>query len=148
MRGVNLVIAIGTLGADPELRDAGGSPVCTCSIAVNESWTDKATGERKESTEWIRLVFWRRLAEIASEYLSKGSRVYIEGKMKTRKWQDQSGQDRYMTEVLVNNMQMLGDKTASSQGTSAPPTSPQFDQRPGTDNPPRNHDFPDDEIPF
>jgi single-strand DNA-binding protein len=116
MRALNKVQLIGNLGADPEIRyTAAGDAVATLRIATTEAWTDKGTGERKEQTEWHRCVLWRRLAEIAGEYLSKGARVYIEGKLQTRKWQDQSGQDRYTTEVQVRDLIML-DGRGDGQG--------------------------------
>src|SRR5690554_2627828 len=107
-RGVNKVILIGNLGADPESRvmPSGGS-VTNLSIATSESWTDRNTNQRQERTEWHRVVLFNRLAEVAAQYLRKGSKVYIEGSIRTRKWQDQSGQDRYSTEIVANNMQML-----------------------------------------
>jgi len=114
-RGVNKVILVGNLGADPETRyTASGSAVTNIRIATSESWKDKQTGENQERTEWHRVVFFSRLAEIAGEYLRKGSQVYIEGALRTRKWQDQSGQDRYSTEVVANEMQMLGSRGGDS----------------------------------
>jgi len=108
MRALNKVQLIGNLGADPDVRyTQGGDTVATLSIATSESWTDKQTGEAQERTEWHRCVLWRRLAEIASEYLRKGARVFVEGKLQTRKWQDQSGQDRYTTEIQVRDLIML-----------------------------------------
>jgi len=108
-RGVNKVILIGTLGADPEVKYMpNGNAVCNISIATNESWKDKQTGQMQERTEWHRVVAFQRLAEIIGEYLRKGSQVYIEGKLQTRKWQAQDGQDRYTTEIRADNMQMLG----------------------------------------
>ena len=105
--GVNKVILIGNLGADPELKyTPSGVPVVNFSLATSESWTDKS-GERQERTEWHRIVLWRKLAEIAGQYLRKGSKLYVEGKLQTRSWDDQSGQKRYTTEVVVNDMQML-----------------------------------------
>jgi single-strand DNA-binding protein len=102
-RGVNKVILIGNLGTDPEVRYMpNGQAVANLSIATSESWKDKDTGEQKEMTEWHRVVMYRRLAEIAGEYLRKGSKVYIEGKIRTRKWSDQSGQDRYTTEIICD----------------------------------------------
>lgn len=99
-RGVNTVILIGNVGQDPEIRHIpGGDMVCTLSVATSEQWQDKQTGETCEATEWHRCILWRRLAEIASEYVKKGSQIYIDGKLKTRKWQDKSGQDRYVTEI-------------------------------------------------
>lgn len=107
-RGINKVILIGNLGQDPELRYMPqGGAVANFTIATSESWTDKATNEKKEQTEWHRIVIYQRLAEIAGEYLRKGSKVYIEGKLKTRKWQDKDGSDRYTTEIVANELQML-----------------------------------------
>src|SRR5262245_45474044 len=107
-RGVNKAILIGNLGRDPETRyTQGGSAVARFSIATSESWRDKQTGEQQERTEWHNVVCFARLAEIAGEYLKKGSKVYIEGRIQTRKWQDQNGQDRYTTEIIANEMQML-----------------------------------------
>ncbi|CAG9409820.1 single-stranded DNA-binding protein [Providencia alcalifaciens] len=123
-RGVNKVILIGNLGQDPEIRYMpNGGAVANLTLATSESWRDKQTGEMKEKTEWHRVVIFGKLAEIAGEYLKKGSQVYIEGSLQTRKWQDQSGQDRYSTEVVVNiggSMQMLGGRggDAPSQGQS------------------------------
>jgi len=114
-RGVNKVILVGNLGADPETRyTASGSAITNIRIATSESWRDKQTGENQERTEWHRVVFFNRLAEIAGEYLRKGSQVYLEGSLRTRKWQDQSGQDRYSTEVVANEMQMLGSRGSDS----------------------------------
>ncbi|EET1833312.1 single-stranded DNA-binding protein SSB1 [Escherichia coli] len=119
-RGVNKVILVGNLGQDPEVRYMpNGGAVANITLATSESWRDKATGEMKEQTEWHRVVLFGKLAEVASEYLRKGSQVYIEGQLRTRKWTDQSGQDRYTTEVVVNvggTMQMLGGR----QGGGAP----------------------------
>lgn len=108
-RGVNKVILIGNLGNDPEVKaTAGGNPVTNIRIATTESWRDKSTGEQKEHTEWHRIVFFGRLAEIVRDYLKKGRQVYIEGRLRTRKWQDNDGKDRYMTEIVADEMQMLG----------------------------------------
>jgi len=116
-RGVNKVILVGNLGADPETRyTASGSAITNIRIATSESWKDKQTGENQERTEWHRVTFFNRLAEIAGEYLRKGSQVYIEGSLRTRKWQDQSGQDRYTTEVVASEMQMLGGRGGSGGG--------------------------------
>ena len=105
-RGVNKVILIGNLGSDPEVKyTPDGVPVANFSLATSESWNDRNTGEHQERTEWHRLVLWRKLAEIAGQYLKKGARIYVEGKLQTRSWEDQSGQKRYMTEVVVNDMQ-------------------------------------------
>jgi single-strand DNA-binding protein len=109
MASVNKVILVGNLGADPEMRaTAGGDPVCNLRLATSEQWKDKATGESKETTEWHRVVLFRRLAEVAGQFLHKGSAVYIEGRLKTRKWQDKDGQDRYTTEVEATELKMLG----------------------------------------
>lgn len=111
MAGVNRVIIIGHLGNDPEIRTMpNGEQVANITVATSESWKDKNTGERKETVEWHRIVLYRRLAEIAGQYLTKGSQVYIEGRLKTRKWQDSNGQDRYTTEIQGDNLQMLGGR--------------------------------------
>lgn len=110
-RGVNKVIIVGNLGQDPEVRyTPSGSAVANVSIATTEQWKDKQTGETNEKTEWHRVVFFNRLAEIVAEYLKKGRQIYIEGRLQTRKWQDQSGNDRYTTEIVANEMQMLGGR--------------------------------------
>lgn len=145
-RGVNKVILIGNLGQDPEVKYMpNGGAVTNVTVATSETWKDKNTGEQKENTEWHRVVFFRRLAEIAGEYLKKGSKVYIEGKLQTRKWQDQQGNDRYTTEIIANEMQMLDSRggggggfnqsSGQSSGASAPPQSAGM------------ADF-DDDIPF
>lgn len=111
MAGVNKVIIVGHLGNDPEIRTMpNGDAVANISVATSESWTDKNTGEKKTQTEWHHIVLYRRLAEIAGQYLHKGSQVYIEGRLKTRKWQDNNGQDRYTTEIQGDNLQMLGGR--------------------------------------
>lgn len=111
MASVNKVILIGNLGADPDVRfSAGGDAICNLRIATSESWKDKVTGERREATEWHRVVLYRRLAEIAREYLKKGSQVYIEGRIRTRKWQDRDGQDRYSTDIEADELTMLSSK--------------------------------------
>lgn len=157
-RGINKVILVGNLGQDPETRYMpSGAAVTNFTVATNESWKDKQTGEQKERTEWHRVAMFNRLAEIAAEYLRKGSQVYIEGKLRTRKWQDKDGQDRYTTEIIADEMQMLGGRGGAGggsfgggsggpggghggghgggQGGGMPPQSdPGFD--------------PDDEIPF
>ena len=113
-KGVNRVTIIGNLGQDPEVKQMpSGGAVCNITVATSESWNDKSTGEKQERTEWHRIVFYRKLAEIAGEYLRKGSQVYVEGKLQTRKWQDQSGADRYTTEIVANEMQMLGGRTSA-----------------------------------
>ncbi len=114
-RGINKVILIGNLGKDPEVRYmANGGAVCNVTLATSESWKDKQTGEQKDKTEWHNIVFYRRLAEIAGEYLRKGSQIYVEGKLQTRKWQDKNGNDRYTTEIIANEMQMLGGRGGGS----------------------------------
>ena len=123
-RGVNKVILVGNLGNDPEVRYANnGAAIANLSIATSESWKDKNTGEQQEKTEWHRVVMFNRLGEIAGEYLRKGSKVYIEGKLQTRKWQDQSGADRYSTEIVASEMQML-DSRGDNMGHCLLYTSP------------------------
>lgn len=113
-RGINKVILIGNLGADPETRHtAGGSAVTNLSLATSESWRDKQSGDMQEKTEWHRVVMFSKLAEIAGEYLRKGSKVYVEGRLQTRKWQDRDGNDRWSTEVVANEMQMLDSRGGS-----------------------------------
>lgn len=116
-RGVNKVIIIGNLGADPEVRYMpSGSAVANISVATSEGWKDKQTGEMQERTEWHKVVLFNRLGEIAGQYLKKGSKVYIEGSLRTNKWQDQNGVDRYTTEIVANNMQMLDGRGATGVG--------------------------------
>lgn len=154
-RGVNKVILVGNLGADPETRyTAGGSAITTIRIATTESWRDKQTGENQERTEWHRVKFFGRLAEIAGEYLRKGRQVYIEGSLRTDKWQDQSGQDRYTTEVIANEMQMLGGRGDAEAGPSAPggfrdsqPSGPKRATA-GAASQEAEDTFTDDDIPF
>ncbi|MFT5090579.1 MAG: single-strand DNA-binding protein, partial [Planctomycetota bacterium] len=118
-RGVNKVILIGNLGGDPEVRfTPDGTAVANFSLATSESWKDRS-GERQERTEWHRLVLWRQLAEIAKNYLRKGSKIYVEGKLQTRSWDDQSGQKRYTTEVVVNEMEMLDSREGGGGGGGA-----------------------------
>lgn len=120
-RGINKVIIVGNLGNDPEVRYANnGAAIANLSVATSESWKDKNTGEMQEKTEWHRIVMFNRLGEIAGEYLRKGSKVYIEGKLQTRKWQDQSGQDRYTTEIVANEMQMLDSRGDNAGGGYQP----------------------------
>ncbi len=117
MAGVNKVIIVGNLGADPEMRTMpNGDAVANISVATSETWNDKTTGERREVTEWHRIVFFRRNAEIVGQYLKKGSKVYVEGKLKTRKWQDQNGQDRYTTEIQGDLLQMLDSRQGGDFG--------------------------------
>lgn len=157
-RGVNKVILIGNLGRDPEVKYMpSGDAITNISIATSESWKDKNTGDPVERTEWHRVVFFRRLAEIAGEYLKKGSKVYIEGRLQTRKWQGQDGQDRYTTEIVANEMQMLdsrgaagSDSTSYNQGASVPQPSDSAPQ-PSANVPqsaPAGIDDFDDDIPF
>ena len=121
MSSVNKWIGIGNLGRDPEVRTfPSGDNVANVTIACTDKWKDKQTGEAKEHTEWVRLVFNGRLAEIAGQYLRKGSQVYVEGSIRTRKWQDQSGQDRYSTEIRVDQMQMLGGRQDADNGERQP----------------------------
>ncbi len=130
-RGINKVILIGNLGQDPETRHIpSGGAVTNISIATSESWKDKETGQQQERTEWHRIVFFNRLAEIAGEYLRKGSKVYIEGSLRTRKWEDKDGNDRYTTEIVAREMQMLDSRQDAQQGehqkqSSARPPPPQ-----------------------
>lgn len=121
MAGINKVIIVGNLGNDPEIRTMpNGEQVANITVATSESWTDKNTGERKEQVEWHRIVLYRRLAEIAAQYLRKGSQVYIEGRLKTRKWQDNNGQDRYSTEIQCDNLQMLGGRNQDAAQNQPP----------------------------
>lgn len=149
-RGVNKVILVGNLGRDPEVKyTASGAAMVNITVATSESWNDKQTNEKVEKTEWHRVVAYRRLAEIMGEYLRKGSQVYIEGKLQTRKWQDQNGQDRYTTEIVANEMQMLG-----SRGDT--PGNQRSEQGGFRSNPPAQQTpagsgsggFDDDDIPF
>ena len=145
-RGINKVILVGNLGADPETRyTASGSAVTNIRLATTESWRDRQSGDRQEKTEWHRVVFFNRLAEVAGEYLRKGSQVYVEGKIQTRKWQDQSGQDRYTTEIVANEMQMLGGRAGA--GDAAPAAGGFRDSQPAP-SPEQNQDFEEDDIPF
>lgn len=117
MASVNKVILVGNLGRDPETRYMpNGEAVTNVTIATSDNWTDKSSGEKKEATEWHRVTFYRRLAEVAGEYLKKGSQIYVEGKLRTRKWQDKEGQDRYTTEVIADVMQMLGGRGGAGGG--------------------------------
>lgn len=158
-RGINKVILIGNLGADPETKYMpSGNAVTNISLATSESWRDKQTGEPQERTEWHRVVFFNRLAEIAGEYLKKGRAVYVEGRLKTRKWQDkETGQDRYATEIVGDQMQMLGgrdDADSGAQSTNQPAQrpqqsaqAPQRQQQPAPQQAANLADM-DDDIPF
>jgi len=146
--GINKAIVIGRLGADPELRQTqSGNAFCTMSLATSEAWKDKVTGEAKERTEWHRVVFWGRLAEIAAQYLAKGSRIYIEGPLRTRKWTDTNGLDRYTTEIHAQQLQMLDGKPSGDS-----PPRPQAPLQPSqAQQPPSGFQEPadfDDDIPF
>jgi single-strand DNA-binding protein len=154
-RGINKVILVGNLGADPETRyTASGSAITNIRLATAEAWKDKQSGEQQERTEWHRVVFFNRLAEIAGEYLKKGSQVYIEGSIRTRKWQDQGGQDRYTTEIVANEMQMLGgrgggdnyERTAQSGGFRE--NQPSGKNTAATTDSPGDEGFAEDDIPF
>ena len=142
--GINKVILVGNLGQDPEIKyTAGGAAVTTLSLATSESWKDKDTGSDQEKTEWHRVVLWRRLAEIAGEYLKKGSKVYIEGQLQTRKW-EQDGQTRYTTEVIGRDMQFLDSRGNSSSSISSYEDT---NQDSGSQNLPESG-ITDDDIPF
>ena len=152
-RGVNKVILVGNLGADPETRYLpSGGAVTNVRLATSEQWKDKQTGEPREKTEWHRVVFFNRLGEIAGEYLKKGSKVYVEGKLQTRKWQGQDGQDRYTTEIVASEMQMLdgrgggGGQFGGSQG--AAPAHAGEDTAPAAPEASGPADDFDDDIPF
>jgi len=155
MASVNKVILVGNLGKDPETRYApSGDAVVNITVATTDTWKDKQTGEKKEATEWHRVVFFGKLAEIAGQYLKKGRQVYIEGSLKTRKWQGQDGQDRYTTEIVANEMKMLGSREgtgeAARDGGARPAARPSAQNNP-TENPPQSNsglgDIEDD-IPF
>ena len=163
-RGVNKVILVGNLGNDPETRyTQAGAAITNVSVATSETWKDKQTGQPQERTEWHRVVFFNRLAEIAGEYLRKGSKVYVEGALRTRKWQDKEGQDRYSTEIVGNEMQMLdsrgggqggGNAAPEGYGQSAPRSAPAAAPRapaggaPAAGSPPGDFGSFDDDIPF
>jgi single-strand DNA-binding protein len=147
-RGINKVILIGNLGKDPETKSLpSGSAVTNVTVATTEGWKDKQTGEKKELTEWHRVVFFDRLAEIAGQYLRKGSKVYIEGSLRTRKWQDKEGKDHYTTEIRANDMQMLDGKSGGGggydrdSGNRSESTAPASTAGAGKN-------FEDDDIPF
>lgn len=158
---LNKVMLIGRLGADPEVRYMpSGGAVTTLSLATSRRWKDKQTGERREETEWHRVVMFNRLAEIAGEYLKKGSQAYIEGHIRTRKWQAQDGQDRYTTEIVADTMNMLDSRSGGTSefggdqsqggytGSSSRPAQPQQTPQQGSMPPPPNYDDFDDDIPF
>jgi single-strand DNA-binding protein len=159
-RGVNKVIIVGNLGNDPDVRFMpNGNAVANFSVATSETWKDKQTGEQKEKTEWHRIVIYQRLAEIAGKYLKKGSKVYLEGKLQTRKWQNQQGQDQYTTEIVVNEMQMLDGRNSNAQNmpqqaqqASQAPQAQQAQQAQQASQAPQAPQEPDidfdDDIPF
>lgn len=162
-RGVNKVILVGNLGQDPEIRyTASGSPVATLSIATSDTWKDKNTGQQQERTEWHRVVLWNRLAEIVSEYAIKGTKIYIEGSLQTRKWDDAQGVTRYSTEIVAGEMQLLGGARERSDAQPRPPARPETSSTPGygasqparyappqpTAQPSPPMDSFDDDIPF
>ena len=163
MASVNKVILVGNLGRDPEVRySPDGAAICNVSIATTSQWKDKATGEKREETEWHRVVFYNRLAEIAGEYLKKGRSVYVEGRLKTRKWQDKdTGADRYSTDIVADQMQMLGGRDGEGMGAGGggeynqAPAQQQRSQRPAQPRPAAPQASPaanladmDDDIPF
>lgn len=155
-RGINKVILIGNVGVDPDVRYLpNGNAVTTLSIATSEAWKDKSTGEKQERTEWHRVVCFNRLGEIAGEYVRKGSKLYVEGSLRTRKWQDQQGQDRYTTEIVANDIQMLDSKGGTSSSfddiTQAQfaPTNQNFAKQQPTQQVPHDaFDQLDDDVPF
>ncbi len=160
MASVNKVILVGNLGRDPETRfSPDGGAICNFSIATTESWKDKTTGEKKENTEWHRIVMYNRLAEIAGEYLKKGRPVYVEGRLKTRKWTDKDGVEKYTTEVIATEMQMLGGREGGGGGMggddsggasySREPASSAASAKPaGAKKPAQSFSEMDDDIPF
>ena len=156
MASVNKVIIVGNLGRDPETRYApNGDAICNITVATTDSWKDKQTGEKKEQTEWHRVSFYGRLAEIAGQYLRKGSAVYVEGSLRTRKWQDKEGQERYTTEIRADQMQMLGSRGGMGMGDAADMEAPPPASRQGasarSSAPARSgskFDDLEDDIPF
>ena len=152
MAGVNLVIILGNLGNDPEVRYMpNGEPVANISIATSETWSDKNTGEKREKTEWHRVVAFRKLAEIIGQYCKKGSKIYIEGKLQTRKWTDQSGQNRYTTEIIADSVQLLDSRRDDQGGYQQQDYQQQRPPRQNgnpRNNPPTQDSFESDDIPF
>lgn len=153
MASVNKVILVGNLGADPEMRYLpSGDPVCNLRLATTDSWKDKASGEKKEATEWHRVVLFRRLGEVAGQYLKKGSQVYIEGRIRTRKWQDKDGQERYTTEIEAEEMKMLGSRQGqgepSSYGGDNAPAPAYGGAKPAAAGKKPSFDDMEDDIPF
>ena len=146
-KGVNKVIIVGNCGQDPEAKALpSGDAVTNLSVATSESWKDKNTGEQKERAEWHRIVFFGKLAEVVAKYLKKGSKVYVEGSLRTRKWQAQDGSDRYSTEIVASEMQMLESRGETQQSAAAPPSAAQPSAQ-GNFQQPDNFD-PDKDIPF
>jgi single-strand DNA-binding protein len=152
MASVNKVIVVGNLGRDPETRYMpDGAAITNVSVATSFQWTDKASGEKKEETEWHRIVFRGKLAEIAGEYLKKGSQVYVEGRLRTRKWQDKDGQDRYTTEIMATEMRMLGSRSGAGEPREAPPEPRAAEPRAAAaaaKKPAGKFDDMEDDIPF
>jgi single-strand DNA-binding protein len=156
MASVNKVIVVGNLGRDPETRYMpDGAAITNVSVATSFQWTDKASGEKKEETEWHRVVFRGKLAEVAGEYLKKGSQVYVEGRLRTRKWQDKDGQDRYSTEIMATEMKMLGSRSGAGEPREAPPEPRASEPRasepraaPPAKKPAGKFDDLEDDIPF
>ncbi|RDE96138.1 single-stranded DNA-binding protein [Aggregatibacter aphrophilus] len=151
MAGINKVIIVGNLGNDPDVRTmSNGDMVTKISVATSESWVDKNTGERKTQTEWHSIVFYRRQAEVAGEYLRKGSKVYVEGRLKTRKWQDQNGQDRYTTEIIGDVLQMLDSRQSGDNQDKTSTSNAYANAKNGTKptQTQQSADNFDDDIPF
>src|SRR3989304_3110211 len=150
MASVNKVILVGNLGRDPETRyNPEGGAICHISVATTDTWKDKTSGEKQERTEWHRVVFFNRLAEIAGEYLKKGSQVYVEGSLRTRKWQDKEGQERYTTEIIADRMQMLGSRGGGGEPIAREPKGAEgVVANPGAKKSGASFDDMDDDIPF
>jgi single-strand DNA-binding protein len=148
MASVNKVIIVGNLGADPETRYLpSGDAVTNIRVATTDRWKDKASGDTKEATEWHRIAFFGRLAEIAGEYLKKGSQVYVEGSLRTRKWQDKDGQDKYSTEIRADVMQMLGSRSGAGEPRTEP-SAPRGEPKAAAKKPAGKFDDMEDDIPF
>jgi single-strand DNA-binding protein len=147
-RGINKVMLVGNVGNAPEVRQTTeGNAITTLSLATSETWKDKQTGEKQEKTEWHRVVFFRQLAEIVGKYVRKGSKLYIEGNLRTRKWQDQQGIDRYTTEVVANDMQMLDSRHDEERPDNNGPGYAAQNPMPANNQPPVLQDY-DDDVPF
>ena len=148
-RGLNKVMLIGNLGSDPEIRyTAAGAPVANISLATAESWRDKDNGELREKTEWHRVVFFGKVAETVEKYVSKGSQIYVEGKLQTRKWQDKEGNDRYTTEIIAGEMRMLGKRGENIASPNNETINPPARASKSADLPNEPAEFIDDDIPF